>query len=216
MREVRAGCGRRRRARRAWPWRSSSTGWPSTSPRSWSRSVASMRSSSPAGSARTTAVDSGEDPCQLGISRARGRPGRQRRRMAAIPMAGSPWRRPHTGRAGRADRRGTHDRARCAEADVMTRTLLVVPTGPSVGLTSACLGLLRALDERGVRVGYLKPLAQPRVDEREEGSTALVAGLTAADSARAGAGRSGRGAAVDRRRRCRPRRGDRPLAVGHR
>jgi len=60
----------------------------------------------------------------------------------------------------------------------MTRTLLVVPTGPSVGLTSACLGLLRALDQRGVRVGYLKPLAQPRADDREEGSTALVAGLT--------------------------------------
>lgn len=61
----------------------------------------------------------------------------------------------------------------------MTRTLLMVPTGPSVGLTSACLGLLRSLDQRGVRVGYLKPLAQPRSDDRAEGSTALVAGLTA-------------------------------------
>ena len=92
-------------------------------------------------------------------------------------------------RDGRADRRGAHDRSRRAEADDMTRTLLVVPTGPSVGLTSACLGLLRALDERGVRVGYLKPLAQPRADDREEGSTALVAGLTAAAPAGAGPGR---------------------------
>lgn len=63
----------------------------------------------------------------------------------------------------------------------MSRTLLVVPIGPSVGLTSACLGLIRALDERGVRVGYFKPLAQPRVDEREEGSTPLVHGLTSLD-----------------------------------
>ncbi|HYO34236.1 MAG TPA: phosphate acetyltransferase, partial [Nocardioidaceae bacterium] len=60
----------------------------------------------------------------------------------------------------------------------MTRTLLVVPTGPHVGLTSACLGLLRALDERGVRVGFVKPLAQPRSDGRAEASNELVAKLT--------------------------------------
>jgi phosphate acetyltransferase len=60
----------------------------------------------------------------------------------------------------------------------MTRTLLLVPTGPHVGLTSACLGLLRALDERGVRVGFLKPLAQPRDDGSPEASTELVGKLT--------------------------------------
>jgi phosphate acetyltransferase len=60
----------------------------------------------------------------------------------------------------------------------MTRTLLMVPTGAHVGLTSACLGLLRALDERGVRVGFLKPLAQPRADGTEEASVALVSALT--------------------------------------
>jgi phosphate acetyltransferase len=43
----------------------------------------------------------------------------------------------------------------------MGRTLLVVPTGPAVGLTSTCLGLLSALERRGVRAGYVKPLAQP-------------------------------------------------------
>ncbi len=60
----------------------------------------------------------------------------------------------------------------------MTRTLLVVPTGPHVGLTSACLGLVRALDERGVHVGYLKPLGQPRLDGTADASTQLVRGLT--------------------------------------
>jgi phosphate acetyltransferase len=44
----------------------------------------------------------------------------------------------------------------------MTRTLLVVPTGRRVGLTSACLGLVAALDRSGVEVGFVKPIAQPR------------------------------------------------------
>jgi phosphate acetyltransferase len=60
----------------------------------------------------------------------------------------------------------------------VTRTLLVVPTGPHVGLTSACLGLLRALDERGVRVGFVKPLGQPRGDGGPDASVDLVRGLT--------------------------------------
>jgi phosphate acetyltransferase len=60
----------------------------------------------------------------------------------------------------------------------MTRTLLMVPTGAHVGLTSACLGLLRALDQRGVRVGYAKPLAQPRADGTDEASIELVTQLT--------------------------------------
>ena len=59
----------------------------------------------------------------------------------------------------------------------MTRTLLVVPTGRRVGLSSTCLGLVSALDRAGVEVGYLKPIAQPgrTGDDR---STALVRLLT--------------------------------------
>jgi phosphate acetyltransferase len=60
----------------------------------------------------------------------------------------------------------------------MTRSILLVPTGPHVGLTSACLGLVRALDERGVRVGFMKPLAQPRADGSPDVSTGLIRGLT--------------------------------------
>jgi phosphate acetyltransferase len=60
----------------------------------------------------------------------------------------------------------------------MSRTLLVVPSGPCVGLTSACLGLLRALDQRGVRVGYVKPFAQPRREGGLDPSVGLVRALT--------------------------------------
>ena len=60
----------------------------------------------------------------------------------------------------------------------MSRTLLVVPTGPHAHLTSGCLGLLRALDERGVRVGYVKPFAQPERAGGLDPSTDLVRALT--------------------------------------
>lgn len=60
----------------------------------------------------------------------------------------------------------------------MTRTLLAVPTGSGVGLTSVCLGLLRALDRIGVDVGYVKPLAQPHPEGNPDLSAELVRGLT--------------------------------------
>jgi phosphate acetyltransferase len=41
----------------------------------------------------------------------------------------------------------------------MAHTLLVAPAGRQVGLTTACLGLVRALDRRGVRVAFAKPIA---------------------------------------------------------
>jgi len=63
----------------------------------------------------------------------------------------------------------------------MGRTLLVVPTGPAVGLTSTCLGLLRALDRRGVRAGFVKPLAQPHPQGRTDESAELVRALTGID-----------------------------------
>jgi phosphate acetyltransferase len=42
----------------------------------------------------------------------------------------------------------------------MPRTLLVAPAGRQVGLTTACLGLVRALDRQGLRVAFAKPLAR--------------------------------------------------------
>ena len=62
----------------------------------------------------------------------------------------------------------------------MTRTLLVVPTGRRVGLTSTCLGLVTALDRAGFDVGYLKPIGQPGRSGGDH-STALVRLLTRLD-----------------------------------
>ncbi len=42
----------------------------------------------------------------------------------------------------------------------MTKNLFIAPTAPNSGLTSVCLGLVRALDRVGVRVGFYKPIAQ--------------------------------------------------------
>ena len=39
----------------------------------------------------------------------------------------------------------------------MPHTLLVAPAGRQVGLTTACLGLVRALDREGLRVAFVKP-----------------------------------------------------------
>ena len=60
----------------------------------------------------------------------------------------------------------------------MARALLVVPTAADVGLARTCLGVVRALDRHGVDVGFLKPVAQPRVDGGADRSTALVAATT--------------------------------------
>src|ERR1039458_4332278 len=61
----------------------------------------------------------------------------------------------------------------------MARTLLVVPNAAGVGLARTCLGLVWALDRRGVNVGFVKPVAQPRADGGPDRSTALVAAITA-------------------------------------
>ena len=42
----------------------------------------------------------------------------------------------------------------------MPHTLYLVPCGGGVGLTSVALGLVRALDNRGTRVAFFKPIAQ--------------------------------------------------------
>ncbi|MGB0093116.1 MAG: phosphate acetyltransferase [Solirubrobacteraceae bacterium] len=61
----------------------------------------------------------------------------------------------------------------------MARSLLVVPTAAGVGLTSTCLGVVRALDRWGVHVAFVKPVAQPRADGGPDHSAALVTATTA-------------------------------------
>ncbi len=56
----------------------------------------------------------------------------------------------------------------------MTTTVLVAPAGRSVGLTSTCLGLIRALDREGLRVSFAKPITN-----REPGRSAALVALGA-------------------------------------
>jgi phosphate acetyltransferase len=61
----------------------------------------------------------------------------------------------------------------------MTWTLLVVPTAAGASLARTCLGLVRALDRRGVNVAFVKPVAQPRADGGPDRSIALAVATTA-------------------------------------
>jgi phosphate acetyltransferase len=57
----------------------------------------------------------------------------------------------------------------------MPHTFYLVPSGGGVGLTSVALGLVRALDNRGTRVAFFKPIAQPALhDTGPERSTHFV------------------------------------------
>ncbi len=64
----------------------------------------------------------------------------------------------------------------------MAQAILVVPTGPRVGLTTVAVGLVHALDRRGVRVGFCKPIAQPHEGdtgpERSSRLVELIAGFS--------------------------------------
>lgn len=57
------------------------------------------------------------------------------------------------------------------------KTILLVPTGEGVGLTSACLGLIYALECQGLKAGFLKPFSQESHDEADR-STAIFRHLT--------------------------------------
>ncbi|MCE8019426.1 phosphate acetyltransferase [Halomonas sp. MCCC 1A11036] len=56
-----------------------------------------------------------------------------------------------------------------------TKVLLMVPTSVGVGLTSACLGLMQALDTIGLKTGFLKPFRQDELNgPGPDRSTVLV------------------------------------------
>src|SRR5437763_48190 len=61
----------------------------------------------------------------------------------------------------------------------MARSLLVAPVADHSALARTCLGLLRALDRRGVKVAFVKPVAQPSADGGPDRSAELVAAVTA-------------------------------------
>src|SRR5688500_6287784 len=51
-------------------------------------------------------------------------------------------------------------RCRLLEGSAMAHTFYLAPSGNGVGLTSLALGLVRALDNRGIRVAFYKPIGQ--------------------------------------------------------
>ena len=63
----------------------------------------------------------------------------------------------------------------------MAQVLLLAPAGRQVGLTTACLGLVRALDRQGVRVAFAKPIAA-RGEDRVSSLVRLGSSLTPPES----------------------------------
>jgi phosphate acetyltransferase len=61
----------------------------------------------------------------------------------------------------------------------MKHTFFLAPAGVGVGLTTVCLGLVNALDRRGVRVAFFKPIAQgSEGDSGPERSTHFIRATT--------------------------------------
>ncbi|MDQ8179525.1 phosphate acetyltransferase [Pelagicoccus sp. SDUM812005] len=61
----------------------------------------------------------------------------------------------------------------------MKHVFLTVPTGAKVGLSTVSIGLVRALERQGVRVGFFKPIAQPVTpDETGDRSTSFLRAVT--------------------------------------
>lgn len=56
----------------------------------------------------------------------------------------------------------------------MSRTIMLIPTGTSVGLTSVSLGVIRAMERKGVRLSVFKPIAQPRAGGNTPDQTTTI------------------------------------------
>ncbi|RWR01287.1 phosphate acetyltransferase [[Pantoea] beijingensis] len=51
---------------------------------------------------------------------------------------------------------------------------MLIPTGTSVGLTSVSLGVIRAMERKGVRLSVFKPIAQPRAGANHPDQTTSI------------------------------------------
>lgn len=47
----------------------------------------------------------------------------------------------------------------------MSRTIILIPISAGVGLTSVSLGLIHSLEQKGAKIGFMKPISQPSSDE---------------------------------------------------
>ena len=50
----------------------------------------------------------------------------------------------------------------------MSRRIMLIPVGTSVGLTTVSMGLVRAIEEQGIKLNFFKPVAQPRRGDNGE------------------------------------------------
>ncbi|WP_319930818.1 phosphate acetyltransferase [Xenorhabdus santafensis] len=51
---------------------------------------------------------------------------------------------------------------------------MLIPTGTSVGLTSVSLGVIRSMEQKGVRLSVFKPIAQPRRADSQDQTTSII------------------------------------------
>ncbi|MDX7998134.1 phosphate acetyltransferase [Xenorhabdus sp. Reich] len=56
----------------------------------------------------------------------------------------------------------------------MSRIIMLIPTGTSVGLTSVSLGVIRSMEQKGVRLSVFKPIAQPRHTGSQDQTTSII------------------------------------------
>ncbi|AOM39428.1 phosphate acetyltransferase [Xenorhabdus hominickii] len=56
----------------------------------------------------------------------------------------------------------------------MSRIIMLIPTGTSVGLTSVSLGVIRSMEQKGVSLSVFKPIAQPRHTGSQDQTTSII------------------------------------------
>ncbi|QPB42962.1 phosphate acetyltransferase [Rodentibacter haemolyticus] len=66
----------------------------------------------------------------------------------------------------------------------MSRTIILIPVSAGVGLTSVSLGLIQSLEQKGAKVGFMKPISQPNSGEdRLDRTTSIVRSSTTLETA---------------------------------
>lgn len=56
----------------------------------------------------------------------------------------------------------------------MSRTIILIPTGSGVGLTSVSLGVIRAMEQQGIHLSVFRPIIQPRASNDSGDQTATI------------------------------------------
>ncbi|KOO03690.1 phosphate acetyltransferase [Vibrio nereis] len=59
----------------------------------------------------------------------------------------------------------------------MSRTIMLIPASAGVGLTSVSMGVLRAMERKGVKVSFYKPISQPRTGNDQPDLTSTIVGV---------------------------------------